>query len=84
MGPCNPAGTAIEALRGKRVTVRSAFMIKDANEALALLHEHEKEPYTLEYGAIIAAAKADKLRKARCPRIRSDLVTIGIMEFERQ
>ena len=57
---------------------------KRGNAPLALLHEHEHEPYTLEHGPIIPTAQMDELRKARRPRIRSDLVTIGIMKFEWQ
>jgi hypothetical protein len=57
---------------------------QERNAALALIHEHKNEPYALEHRPIIAVAQANKLRKARCPRIRSDLETIGIMKFDRQ
>jgi hypothetical protein len=57
MGPCNPAGIAMEALWRESAMVESAFMIKkSANAASALLQEHENEPYTLEYGPIIPTA----------------------------
>jgi hypothetical protein len=57
MVPCNPAGTAIEALRREQVTDGSVSKILRALTGyLALLHEHDGEPYTLEYGPIIAVA----------------------------
>ena len=57
IGPCNPAGTAIEDLRRKQVRVRSVYKIKGADGVFgSLLHEHDNEPYRLEYGPIIAVA----------------------------
>jgi len=54
MGPCKPAGTAIEALRREKVMVGS--VLRALTGHLVLLHEHDSEPYTLEYGPIIAVA----------------------------
>lgn len=71
---CSPAGTAIEALWREQVTVGSVFKMGYST----LLHEHDSEPYALEYGPIIAVAQLHKLRNACCPCVRGDLVTNGI------
>ncbi len=65
MRPCNPAGTAIVALRrAKMVSIFIKFVMGTAAAVAAPLHEHDNEPEAFEGRPIVAIAEADELRNA--------------------